>query len=72
MRSKRTRSTREWRGAAGSTYDGQVGQVVVGGDAAAGVGDVDDLDVQVGRPGVDARQLEQVEDHAGRTGAPGR
>ena len=43
--------------------DREVGEAVAGGDAGAQRGDVDLLGVDVGRPGVDAGQLEQVDDH---------
>ena len=43
--------------------DRQVGEAVAGGHPRAQGGDVDLLEVQFGRPGVDARQLQQVDDH---------
>ena len=67
IRSKRSLSTTAVSGAPLPTWPGtsigQVGEAVAGGHPGAQGGDVDLLGVQVGRPGVDARQLEEVDDH---------
>ena len=66
IRSKRSLSTTAVCGArlpAVVTSIGEVGEAVAGGDPPAQRLDVDLLGVQVGRPGVDARQLEEVDHH---------
>ena len=68
IRSKRIRSTTAVIGGAVHAgrlgdVDRQVGEPVPGGDAPAQRLDLDLLGVQVGGPGVDARQLEEVDDH---------